>query len=193
MNSSHKRHGLNPEWVSDEQGQSLTELMIGTILLMALVIATFEMAQVFRAYIALVNAASQASVYASNHPDVSEVTYGDVKECPFVDTSDPNADPVLVDCNKYKDRAENEFIAMGIDPELNVSYPVPDVTPSLGANCPITITITYQLYSFTSQMRLPIIGRMGLPDHYTLNYSVAMPIRNPQIDPNTKDEYPACQ
>jgi len=47
----------------------------------------------------------------------------------------------------------------------------------LEIGCPITTTVHYRIYTFTSTISFPYYGRFGLPNYYQLDYSVAMPIQ----------------
>ncbi len=155
---------------SREQGQSLVELAICTILLMFLLIGSFEMAQAFRAYIAVVNASREGADYAAMYTQLSDAAKTPIQT---------SCDPGVTWCS-YRDRVSGEIEAAYLDSTyptlLDIARPV---APNLGANCPIKVTVTYKLHTFTSQMRLPIVDRMGLPDYYTLVSTVEMPIRNP--------------
>jgi len=147
---------------AQESGQSLVEMAVITCFLMILVISIYEMSQAYRAYIALVNAAREGAAYASLYPELSDST-----QTP--DTGDEYVN--------FLGRVEGEADAAGLDMQyLSIDRPVVN-SGQTGQNCPITETLHYQLYTFTSQMSLPYFGRMGLPSYYQINYSVGMPIR----------------
>ncbi|MBI5653910.1 MAG: pilus assembly protein [Chloroflexi bacterium] len=131
--------------------------------LLFLVLALYEMAQVFTAYIALVNAAREGAVFASLNSELS--------------------DPVKVPSDNqlykdYTDRVKQEILALELNPQyLTVSRPVSaTVAPSTRPS--ITVTLGYQLQTFVGTVAVPFFGRMGLPSTYGLSYSVGMPIRD---------------
>jgi hypothetical protein len=151
---------LRHESKGEERGQSLVEMAVITPFLLILLLAIFEMSQAYRAYIALVNAAREGAAYASLYPELSD------------STKTPSTSQEYLD---YLDRVKGEADAAGLDMTfLSIDRPV---APQIKLNCPITETLHYQLYTFSSQMSMPYFGRMGLPDHYQINYSVGMPIR----------------
>ena len=149
-----------------QRGQSFVEMAMAIPLLTILVIAIFEFGQAFAAYIALVNATREGAVYASLHPLFS------VPPCP------PDAgSPLYQDYKNYRDRVKAEAISANLDTALlTIDCPtMSSSTPVL--NQPITVTVHYQLTTFTSQMSVPYFERMGRPGYYLINYSMVMPLR----------------
>ena len=138
----------------------MVEMAVITSFLLILLVAIFEMSQAYRTYIALVNATREGAAYASLYPELSDSTKTPTTSHEYLD---------------YQDRVRGEADAAGLDMTfLSIDRPV---APQIKVNCPITQTLHYQLYTFTSQMSMPLFGRMGLPDYYQINYSVGMPIR----------------
>lgn len=141
-------------------GQSIVEVAVVVPFLLLMLLALFEMGQVFTAYIALINAAREGCTFAALYPDVS----------------DPVAAPL--DSQLYKDyveRVKGEAVAAGLQTSfLVIERPV---APVIDATLPITVTLHYRLTTFSSTMSMPLLGRMGLPPFYQINYSMVMPIR----------------
>ena len=169
--------------VGNEQGQSLVEMAVIVPFLAILIIAAIEMAQVFTVYIALINATRAGAAYASLYPEIRNCT-----DPPGNDTSSISAY-----CVEYSERVKDEILAIGNAIELdtaNLDVDVPTMYSPDGtvyANCPITSTLSYSLNTiFTSGMSLPLVGRMGLPNAYTIRYSAAMPIRE------AENQTPSC-
>ncbi len=157
----------------NERGQSLAEMAVMTPFLLILIIAAFEFTQAFVAYIGLINAAREGAIYAALHPELSD--YTDLSNC--------SGDQTL--CDNYVNRVKDEAVAVGLDvnPNLTVDPPVrkDSTQSSKGLNCPITTTVTYNLTTFSSNISLPLVGRFGLPNAYTIRYSVQMPIRESDV------------
>ncbi len=169
-----------------EQGQSLVELAVIIPFLAILLIAAIEMAQAFTVYIALINATRAGASYAQLYPEVRNCA-----DPPGTDTS-ANSEK----CIEYSERVKDEILAMGFNgfgfittDDLDVDVPTM-YSPSgstVYANCPITSTLTYNLRTvFTSSMSMPLFGRMGLPNTYSIRYSTAMPIRE------AEDQHSSC-
>ena len=152
-----------------EHGQSIAEMAILFPFLLILLIAIIEFAQVFTAYIGLINAAREGAVYASLYPDLSDET--DLQACTH------EAQSI---CDNYVDRIKGEAVALNLDVANNLTIlPPTRYGPNAKVlNCPITSTVVYRLSTFTSNMSLPLLGRLGLPSVYTIRYSAQMPIRN---------------
>ena len=152
-------------------GQNTVEMAVVLPFVLFLIIALFEMGQVFFGYIALVNAARDGSIFASLNPDLSTV-------CPNPIPQVGSSGFLGMDqmCKDYVDHVSADVIAATLDSRsLTLGRPS---APSITINQPITVTLTYKLKTFTTSMSMPLFDRMGLPNEYTLNYSMAMPIRN---------------
>jgi hypothetical protein len=142
-----------------------------------LLIGAIEMAQAFTVYIALINATRAGASYAQLYPEV--------RNCANPPGSDTSA--ISDQCIEYSERVKDEILAIAsngfgfIDAaELEITPPTmySPSPPTVYANCPITSTLAYNLHTvFTSSMSMPLFGRMGLPNAYTLRYSTGMPIR----------------
>jgi Flp pilus assembly protein TadG len=141
-------------------GQSIVEMAVLVPFLVLMVLALWEMGQVFAAYISLINASREGAVFAALYPDLS----------------DAGATPLDSQLYKdYLDRVKGEAVATGLDTHfLLVDRPI---APTIDVNLPITVTVHYQLQTFSSGMSMPLFGRMGLPSYYQINYSMVMPIR----------------
>ncbi len=177
---------------SGEEGQSLVEVTLSICLLLFLLLGIYEMSQVFLTYMALVNAAREGAAYAALHWELTDSTKTEaVASC-----AEGNS------WCSFANRVTGELDANMLNPSNPTFFTVTESRPFgngpdgsgpgkttyyLGYNCPITVTVTYHLYTFTSQMSVPIFERMGLPDHYDLSYSASMPIRTPKPKQNTDD------
>ena len=149
---------------NDERGQSIVEVAGVSIFLILLSLMIFEAGVMFGSYVALLNASREGAVYASAHPNLS----------------DPDQTPV--DGAEYIIYSENIVkgeVQMGnmLDAsKLTVHRPLlVDGTDDFGD--PIKAQVDYRLYTFSSTIRLPWLGRMGLPDYWPLTASTIMPIR----------------
>lgn len=149
-----------------EQGQSLAEMAIVFPFLLLLVVAVIELSQAFSVYIGMINSAREGAVYASRHPELW--SQNDLSNC--------SIDQTL--CDNYIDRVKGETVALGLDTDnLTVTHPTVTSSSHTGINCPITATVSYTFTTFTSNVSLPLVGRFGLPNYYTVRYAVSMPIR----------------
>lgn len=145
-------------------GQSIVEMAMLAPFLVILLLAIFEMSQVFTTYIALVNAAREGGVYASLYPELSDAT-----------RTPANSELY----RNYVERVKGEAVAAGLSMnELIIERPVAR-TPII-ATQPITVTIHYRLSTFSSTASVPIFGRMGLPEYYMISYATVFPIRQVQ-------------
>jgi Flp pilus assembly protein TadG len=146
----------------ETSGQNIVEMAVLLPFLLFMVLALYEMAQVFTAYIALVNAAREGAVFASLNSELSDSTKVSVDDQLYRD---------------YVDRVKQEILALELNPQyLSVSRPVSATLPS--AKPSITVTLGYQLQTFVGTVVVPFFGRMGLPSSYGLSYSIGMPIRD---------------
>lgn len=156
-----------------EQGQNVVEMAIVTPFMLFLILALFEMGQVFYAYIAMVNAARDGSIYASLNPSLSTST---VCPSPIPQVGTSGYGGMTEQCKNFADRISADTVAALLDSRsLTIARPL---APTIGLNLPITVTVSYQLTTFSSSMAMPFFGRMGLPNSYNLSYSMAMPIRD---------------
>lgn len=168
------------ERVKSQDGQSLIEVAIIIPFLAILLLGLIEMSYAFTTYIALINATRVGASYASLYPEISSNLCAN----PMTDSTDSK-------CITYSERVKDEILAIGLNPDdtlLTIDRPTYN-SPSgntIYANCPITSTLTYKLYTFTSGMSIPLFGRMGLPNYYTIKYSTGMPIRE------ADDQHASC-
>lgn len=171
--------------IKKHRGQSVIELSLTIPLLLMLVLALIEMGIVFGSYISLANATREGAIFAAMHPELTDPandnnTYGSGTRTLW---------------EEYFKRVNDEIVVLVGEPlregqlldtdTLTVNRPVlgPAPGPSCaGSNprnigCPITVTVRYRIHTFASEMSLPGVGRLGLPNFYELGYSVGMPIR----------------
>ncbi len=150
----------------NERGQSLVEMAVILPFLILLVLAVVELSWAFVTYIGVINSSREGAVYASLYPELVDC-----------DDTEPYSDPASIadKCEIYRERIKAETIAMNMDPK-NLTITAPDA-PDIYANCPITVTVAYSLTMFSSSISLPLFGRMGLPNAYTIRYAGTMPIR----------------
>jgi Flp pilus assembly protein TadG len=144
----------------DEDGQSLVELTVVSVVLILTVVIVFEAGVVFSSYITLLNASREGAMYASSHPElVTLATTDDVYQ-------------------KYEGVINAEArLRLFINDEhvLHVNRPQVGSTVSFGS--PITVSVSYDCYTFTSGLSLPFFGRFGLPPYWPISAWTVMPIR----------------
>lgn len=168
-----------------QNGQSVVEITLTLPLLLMLVLAIIEMGVVFGSYISLANATREGAIFAAMHPQLTDPandnnTYGTGTRTLW---------------QEYFKRVNDEIVVLVGEPlregqildsqTLIVNRPTlgPAPGPSCTGNnprnsgCPITVTVSYRINTFTTNMSLPGVGRLGLPNFYQLNYAVSMPIR----------------
>ncbi|MDQ7031004.1 MAG: pilus assembly protein [Ardenticatenia bacterium] len=165
----------------NEQGQSLVEASITLIFLLLLVIAIFEMAQVFSTYLVLVNSVRDGAIYAASHakanqlPQDVEMLQRDPTYQPNTYCTNPN-NPSLQHLNAYCERVKQGILIRGLDPQgayLTILDPVFVPTTKNTAGFTILVGAEYRLTTlFTSSISLPLLGRMGLPSQYTVSYTM---------------------
>ncbi len=140
-----------------------------------LILALFEMGQIFYAYIAMVSAARDGGIYASMNTVLST-------ECPspLPQVGSSGYAGMTEKCKIFADRVSGDLVAAFLD-----SYSLTIARPILGTETKngitfnnITVTISYQLRTFSSDMAMPFFGRMGLPNFYQLVYSFGMQARD---------------
>lgn len=137
----------------DERGSALVEASFAAIFLTMLVIATFEFGMVFSSYVAVINASRAGATYASMHADPADAEY-----------------------DRYADMARNESRAGRLLMETLEVLP-PETPEGLAAGSPVRVTVVYRLRTFSSGISLPIFGRLGLPDTYTIRWTTTAAIR----------------
>lgn len=153
-------------------------MAIVTPFMLILLLAMFELGQVLYAYIAMVNAARDGSIYASLNPRISSSSVCP-DPLPQVGASGYGAMPE--ECKTFADRLAADTVAALLDSRmLTIARPISTTVypPSALPYQNITVTVSYQLRTFSSAMEMPFFGRLGLPATYNLSYSMGMPIRN---------------
>lgn len=178
----------------DERGQSLVEAALAFVFLMLLIIASFELAQVFSVYSALTNAVREGALYASSKDDLrTEVCLNVPLEC---DGNDDTTSRTLIcedlqlDPNNrtqdsmytYCERVRRVIIVRRLDPDSEfLTIFNPSYTPLVSSpgRFKIRLRAQYRLGTlFTSSIELPILGRMGLPQAYTISYTMIVETRS---------------
>lgn len=149
----------------DEEGQGLIELTVAVAWLAIVIIVSFEFAMVFASYMALLNSARAGSRYASTHPEILST--------PGVITDDKY--------DGYNEYISDEAYAADLRTS-NLAITIPqtnydtDGNPIVSGGQPVTVTLYYSLTTFTSGIRLPFVGRFGLPNVYRISASASFPI-----------------
>lgn len=149
-------------WIRrSERGQSIVEVSVVSIFLILLVIVVFEAGVTFASYIALLNASREGALYASAHPELVTLPEDDARYIVFTEN-----------VVKGEIQAGNMLDA----DRLTIERPIL-VEGTSRSGDPIMVRLHYQLYTFTSSIRLPFLGRFGLPDYWPLSAWTIMPIR----------------
>ncbi len=185
----------------NQRGQSIAEVMVSLPFMLLVVVGLVEMGIVFASYLSLVNAAREGAIFASMCPKIQDPSNDSSTLCTnggsttniqeyqnrvaldmtyavgsaLITGQLQNATP---DCN------DDPSVFWGYHECLQVDRPVigppaASVDCPIGneVGCPITVTVHYRIHTFTSGISLPYLGRLGLPDYYPINYSMAIPIR----------------
>jgi hypothetical protein len=140
-----------------EEGQGLLEAAVAFLFLLLILIIMFEASVLFASYIALLNTSVQGAIYAAGYPAMQ---------------SDP-ADEHYV---QYESIIRAEALAGKLSWE-DVTVLPPQLPANVQPGEPITVTVRYELTTFSSQVVFPMFGRLGLPDRYTISAHTAVPIR----------------
>lgn len=140
-----------------EEGQGLLEAAVAFLFLLLILIIMFEASVLFASYIALLNTSVQGAIYAAGYPDMQ---------------SDPADEHYL----QYESIIRAEALAGKLSWE-DVTVLPPQLPANVQPGEPITVTIRYELTTFSSQIVFPMFGRLGLPDRYTISAHTAVPIR----------------
>lgn len=149
-------------WIRrSERGQSIVEVSVVSIFLILLVIVVFEAGVTFASYMALLNASREGALYASAHPELVTLPEDDARYVVFTEN-----------VVKGEIQAGNMLDA----DRLTIERPIL-VEGTSSSGDPIMVRLHYQLYTFTSGIRLPFLGRFGLPDYWPLSAWTIMPIR----------------
>jgi Flp pilus assembly protein TadG len=135
-------------------------MTVGVVFLMGIVLILFEMAMLFYAYIAVLNASREGAVYASIHPEVTDTGAASYARFEEITTTEANAAGLITDTAHF------EVLTPWIDPACG--------TDPL---CPITVRVRYEIINPTQGIILPILGRMGLFQSAWMQAETEMPIR----------------
>lgn len=180
-------------------GQSMVELVMTLPLLIMLVLALIEIGIVLGTYIALINAAHEGATFASMYPELGDRSCGELPNPTCEGASDDNlyggstVTSTLTIWNEYYDRVQSEVVMFNGESlvqgglltsnQFTVTRPILDPSSKSGCTngteplCTVTVTVHYNLYTFSSNITLPVVGRLGLPTYYQLSYTYAMPVR----------------
>jgi len=140
-----------------EEGQALLEAAAAFLFLLLILIIMFEASVLFASYIALLNTSVQGAIYAAGHPNMQ-------------------ANPADEDYLQYESIIRAEALAGKLAWDKVTVLP-PQLPANVQPGEPITVTVRYELTTFTSHIIFPLFGRFGLPDRYTISAHTAVPIR----------------
>ena len=178
----------------DERGQSLVEGALTIIFLLLLIIAGFEMAQVFSHYSAMTNAAREGALFASSAGeelrlelcskaaldcDGDENTQSSTFVCheSNLDQNDPTEDSLF----EYCDRIRRTLVVRNVDPDplfLTIGNPRYEQISTDPNRYKIRVRVRYEIKTlFSSTLELPVLGRMGLPETYPIAYTMVVESR----------------
>jgi Flp pilus assembly protein TadG len=170
------RGSQNPRPKVNKSGQSVVEVALTLPFLLLVILGLVEMGILFSTYIALVNATREGTLYASMHPELSNSTQTPTTSATWIEYQSRIADEVDVTVGARL--REGQLLD---SQTLTVNRPVIATSGtcanSTNIGCPITVTVSYQLHTFLNDVNMPVLGRFGLPNTYTMNYSMAAPIR----------------
>lgn len=178
----------------DERGQSLVEGALTIIFLLLLIIAGFEMAQVFSHFSATTNGAREGALFASSAGEELRLELcskapldcdGDAntQSSTFVchdsdlDQNEPTEDSLF----EYCDRIRRTLVVRNVDPDplfLTIGNPRYEQISTDPNRYKIRVRVRYELKTlFSSTVRLPILGRLGLPETYPIAYTMVVESR----------------
>lgn len=141
----------------NEEGQGLLEAAVAFLFLLLILIVMFEGVLLFTSYIALLNTSVQGAIYAAGHIDMV-------------------ADPPDEAYQQYESIMRAEALAGKLS-WTDVTISPPQLPPSIESGNPLTVTVSYEMTTFTSEVVFSMFGRLGLPDRYILSARTAVPIR----------------
>jgi len=161
-------------------GQSLLEISVAIPFLLLIVFALIESGIIFASYLSLVNATREGAVFASMYPDLADTACGATPNPQCVGTKDnqPFGGGSTL-WREYVKRVNDEIVVVLGDPlragQIVLTNTLTVRRPVLGpatsscptrkeAGCPITVTVSYYVRTFTSDMSLPVPrARPGTP------------------------------
>jgi len=177
MPASHpkRRNGLR-----QHAGQSLLEISVAVPFLLLIVFALVEFGIIFASYLSLVNATREGAVFASMYPDLADPTCGATPNPQCIGAKDNQAFGAGTTLwREYVKRVNDEIVVVLGDPlragQIVLTNTLTVRRPVLGpatsscptrkeAGCPITVTVSYYVRTFTSDMSLPVPrARPGTP------------------------------
>jgi Flp pilus assembly protein TadG len=140
-----------------EEGQGLLEAAVAFLFLLLLLLAMFEMTMIFSSYIALLNTTVQGAIYAAGHADMV-------------------ASPPDAAYQQYVSIMQAEALAGNLSWKDVTIHP-PELPPTIAPGQALTVTASYRLTTFASEVIFPMFGRFGLPTHYSIGARTSVPIR----------------
>lgn len=166
--------------VAASTGQSMLEVAVAIPFLLLIVFALIEFGIVFASYLSLVNATREGAVFATMYPDLATTTCGSTPNPACTGPKDNQAFGAGSTLwREYIKRVNDDIVVVIGDPlragqilltdTLTINRPI--LGPTTGscptrkeAGCPITVTVTFNLKTFTSDMSLPVPrARSGTP------------------------------
>jgi hypothetical protein len=103
------------------------------------------------------NTSVQGAIYAAGHPNMV-------------------GNPPDADYQQYKNIMEMEALAGGLDLNNLVMYS-PELPAQVVPGEAITVTVSYSMTTFASEIIFPMFGRFGLPTRYYMSARTAIPLR----------------
>lgn len=143
--------------VKGEEGQGLVEAAVAFLFLLLILLVMFEAAVLFTSYIALLNTSVQGAIYAAGHTDMED-------------------NPPDAAYQQYVNIMQAEAMAGGLSWRQMTIYP-PELPPDVVPGEPLTVTVSYTMTTFASEVIFPMFGRFGLPNYYIISARTAVPIR----------------
>jgi hypothetical protein len=140
-----------------EEGQGLLEAAVAFIFLLLILLVMFESAVLFTSWVALLNTSVQGAIYAAGHPNMED-------------------NPPDTAYQQYESIMQAEALAGGLSWTQVTIHP-PELPAHVSAGEPITVTVSYTMTTFASEIMLPLFGRFGMPTEYVVSARTAAPIR----------------
>lgn len=141
----------------NQEGQGLLEAAVAFLFLLLILIIMFESAILFTSYIALLNTSVQGAIFAAGHPDMED-------------------DPPDASYEQYVSIMRAEALAGKLS-WTEVTINPPELPANVVPGQPLTVTISYELTTFTSEVVFPMFERLGMPDRFVMSARTTVPIR----------------
>lgn len=140
-----------------EEGQGLVEAAVAFLFLLLILLVMFESAVLFTSYIALLNTSVQGAIYAAGHPNMED-------------------NPPDTAYQEYISIIQAEALAGGLS-WTDLKIHPPELPANVVAGEPLTVTVSYTMTTFASEVIFPMFGRFGLPTRYHVSARTTVPIR----------------